>query len=206
MTPKQAAAEIEKRVARLQKAIASDLPRRVGKIAVDYYRDSFDQQGFLNNGRHPWKPANRIGTVKGAQGKYGTLLSRRKELYNSIHFVPGNAKVNVISNKPYSRIHNEGGITHPKVTPKMRKWAWANYYEQVGKVTTNKKTGRSYQSWSSDKSAKINFYKAIALTKKTQLNVTIPKRQFMGKAPELNSMIKADVLGYVEKIMKSKTA
>lgn len=185
MTPKQAAAEIERRVNRLQKAVANDLPRRVGKIAVDYYHDSFHQQGFLNNGRKAWRPAKRIGTVKGAGGKYLTLLSRRKELYNSIHFVPGMAKVNVVSNKPYSRIHNEGGVLHPRVTPKMRKFAWAQHYKEVGK-----------------KSDKFTKWKGLALTKKQRLAIPIIKRQFMGKALELNRQIHQDAVNYVRKIFK----
>lgn len=202
MTPKQAISEIERRVDRLQKAVANHIPRRVGKIAVDYYHDSFHQQGFLNNGRQTWKPAQRIGTVKGANGGYLTLLSRRKELYNSIHFVPGIAKVNIISNKPYSRIHNEGGVTHPRVTPKMRKWAWANYYALTPQEKTNKKTGYKYSNWNAGKSKQMNLYKAIALTKKSNLTITIIKRQFMGKAPELNREIKQDAITYVRKIFK----
>jgi phage gpG-like protein len=186
MKPEQAIVEIERRVSRLQNAIARDIPRRVGKIAVDYYHDSFHQQGFLDNGRKSWKPAKRIGTVKSADGKYLTLLSRRKELYNSIHFVPGVAKVNVISNKPYSRIHNYGGVTHPTVTQKMRKFAWAMHYKQAEKG-----------------SKEFTFWKGLALTKKQRLTIPIIKRQFMGKAAELNQQIKQDALNYVRKIFKN---
>ena len=186
MTPKQAIAEIDKRIDRFQRAVANDIPRRVGKIAVDYYRDSFHQQGFLDNGRQKWQPAKRIGTVKGANGKYLTLLSRRKELYNSIHSVPGLAKVNIISNKPYSRIHNEGGTTHPRVTPKMRKFAWAMHYQEAG----------------ADKK-KFTAWKGLALSKKQRLSIPIIKRQFMGKAAELNQQIQADAVTYLKKIFKA---
>ena len=51
----------------------------------------------------------------------------------------------------YAKIQDEGGTTHPTVTPRLRRWAWAMFAE----------TG-------DDK------YKAIALTKKPNLNVKIP--------------------------------
>jgi len=55
------------------------------------------------------------------------------------------------SAEKYALIQDRGGITHPTVTSKMRKFGWAMYY----------KTG-------DDK------FKAIALTKKQKLDVRIP--------------------------------
>lgn len=51
----------------------------------------------------------------------------------------------------YARIQEEGGTTHPQVTDRMRRWAWAMYYA----------TG-------DDK------FMGIALTKKSNLNIPIP--------------------------------
>jgi phage gpG-like protein len=32
---------------------------------------------------------------------------------------------------PYAQIHNEGGISHPVVSKKMKKFAWAMYYQNA---------------------------------------------------------------------------
>lgn len=56
----------------------------------------------------------------------------------------------------YAAIHEYGGETRPRVTDKMRRFAWAKYYE----------TG-------------IDTFKGIALTKKNRLSVSIPARPYL---------------------------
>lgn len=51
----------------------------------------------------------------------------------------------------YAKIQDEGGITHPTVTAKMRRWAWAMFHE-----------------------TKDEKFKWLALTKKGKLDVRIP--------------------------------
>ncbi len=60
------------------------------------------------------------------------------------------------TNVKYAALHEFGGTVHPKVTQRMRKWAWARYFE----------TGEG-------------MFKAIALTKKSQLDIKIEKRPFL---------------------------
>jgi hypothetical protein len=72
----------------------------------------------------------------------------------------------------YAAIQNFGGITHPRVTKKMRGWAWYML----------KKTG-------------LEIYKGIALTKKDRLNVRIPASHWFSRVmdkrvPLLNQMMK----------------
>jgi hypothetical protein len=66
----------------------------------------------------------------------------------------------------YGRVHNEGGITHPNVTDKMRKFAWFKF-----KATEDPR------------------WKGLALTKKKVLTIVIPRRQFLGNSPELTRRI-----------------
>lgn len=56
----------------------------------------------------------------------------------------------------YAAIHEEGGTIQPRVTDRMRSWAWAMYYD----------TGE-------------DVYKGIALTNKDRLNITIPARPYL---------------------------
>lgn len=61
---------------------------------------------------------------------------------------------------PYATIQDEGGTTHPTVTPRMRAWAWYMFMKTAG--------GRKRDRGGAD------LYKALALTKKTTLTVKIP--------------------------------
>jgi len=72
----------------------------------------------------------------------------------------------------YAKTHNEGLTVHPRVTEKMRKFAWYKYSQ------TKKKDPQQAKMW-----------KGIALTKKLRLTIKMPKRQFMGMNPELNKLI-----------------
>lgn len=186
---------------RLEKHIRTALPRKVGIIATSHYRDNFRQGGFVDGGLKPWKPAQRQGRAKGVLGQYGPLLSKRTHLMRSIRSEPGNARVKIINDVPYARIHNEGGTTtsHPQVTPKMRRFAWAMFYKTAGVATRGKSKGKippivpeEAQKW-----------RAMALTRKKQLTIVsrIPKRQFMGPSKELKEKINDTISKDVKQII-----
>jgi len=143
---------------------------------VDHYHENFLKGGYVDETLKQWVPAKRIGQNKSANSQYGTLLSARKELYNSITDLPSKSLVKISSDKPYSRIHNEGGeiSQNINITPKMRKFAWAMHYQETG----------------GDKKADSKW-KGMALTKKQTISRTIriPKRQFMGTSIALNQKI-----------------
>lgn len=183
MTP----AEFEKRVqthaSELERFINDQLPRRIGKMAVDHFKDNFRKGGFENNGLKVWDKPNRFSkTGKSAGSRYGTLMSARNELFNSINYNARKGIITVTSDKEYSEIHNEGGEVNNTIpiTDKMRKFAWAKHYE----------TGDS--KW-----------KGLALTKKETIHVqfTMPKRQFIGESAELNTEIIEMVEVQIAKIL-----
>lgn len=178
---------IEAKSEQINKYIARDLPIHVGKIAVDHYQDNFRKGGFVNETLEKWQPAKRL-LYKTGGAQYGTLMSSRQELFNSISYFPGDGKVTIRSDKPYSKIHNEGGMIHQDVpiTPKMRKFAWAMYYKQEG---------AGNEAW-----------KGLALTKKTILsrNITIPKRKYIGQSIALNNKFQARFKADLEKILFAK--
>jgi len=60
------------------------------------------------------------------------------------------------TNVPYARVHEKGKTLHPTVTPKMRKWAWRQFF----------KTGDE-------------LFKGLALTRKERLSIKIKKRPFL---------------------------
>lgn len=180
----------------LQTLVRRTLPVKIGRMAKDHFQNNFRQGGFVNGGLHPWPTTRRQqdgGTTAAAQ--YGPLLSGRNHLFSSIKYVPQDAAVTVSTDVPYAPLHNEGGTvtTHPRVTPKMRKFAWARFFKAGGKP----KDGEPSQE-----AAK---WKALALTKKDKLSVTaqIPKRQFIGESRELNQAISQKIEQEVKNILEN---
>lgn len=175
-------------------AIHRRLPVKVGRIAQDHFQDNFRKGGYVDHGLHTWPVTRRQQQpTMAAAAQYGPLLSARKNLFSSIRYVPGDAQVIVGTSVPYAHVHNQGAdiTTHPRVTPKMRKYAWAMYFAAGGK--------------NAPQTSKAQLWKALALTRKQQLNVTshIPRRQFLGPSYELNQKIQQTIEKEISNIIKA---
>lgn len=119
------------------------LPVKIGRMAKDHYQDNFRKGGFVNKRLQRWPATKRQQSGDtSAASNYGPLLSRRNHLFSSIKYMPSDYHVRVANDVPYASMHNYGGETHPTVTPKMRRFAWAMYYNTSGigkKPSTGKK-------------------------------------------------------------------
>lgn len=194
--------DIQRMKKEIEQLISRKLPVVAGKYAKQHFQDNFRQGGFVNGGLHPWPPAKRLSSGEsGADSQYKTLMSSRNHLFSSINYTPGIAKVTIFNDVVYAAIHNEGGTVHPKITPKMRRFAWAKYYELNGKQKgaqkprKGQKNGTSQSAGNHPDSGEAEKWKRLALTKKETLTINIPQRQFMGQSAELDAKISA----YVEK-------
>lgn len=189
MTKKVFEAIIAAKVKTIEEAINRRLPILIGRAATDFFKGSFKQGGFTNNGFHPWQKTQR----QKAGSPHGPLLSERKYLAGSIRYEPGEARVVVGTTVPYAAMHNYGGTvtSHPAVTPKMRKFAWRKFFAAGG--------GKGNDTPEASK------WKALALTKKQRLDVTshIPQRQFLGQSKELNAIINKTIDDELTKIIHS---
>jgi len=194
--------DIQRMKKEIEQLISRKLPVVAGKYAKQHFQDNFRQGGFVNGGLHPWPPAKRLSSGEsGADSQYKTLMSSRNHLFSSINYTPGIAKVTIFNDVVYAAIHNEGGTVHPKITPKMRRFAWAKYYELNGRQKGAQKPRKGTQNRTSQSagnqpdSGEAEKWKRLALTKKETLTINIPQRQFMGQSTELDAKISA----YVEK-------
>ena len=194
--------DIQRLVKDFENLIARRLPVAAGKIAKQHFQDNFRQGGFVDGGLHPWPPAKRLSSgAPGADAQYRTLMSGRNHLFSSIGYTPGVAKVTVFNDVVYASIHNDGGTVHPRVTPRMRRYAWAKYYQLGGggeSAPTGPKRGKAGKSAGRGGGAnpvEAEKWKRLALTKKETLTIEIPRRQFMGPSAELD----ARLTDYVEK-------
>lgn len=189
----QYAKQKEKELERLYNDI---LPVKVGAIAKRHFQDNFRKGGFVDGGLTPWPATRRQQSGgKSAASRYGPLLSSRTHLMRSVRDVPGRARTTIVSDLPYSRIHNEGGTieTHPTVTPRMRRFAWAKFFEAGG----GGKKG-------ADVPAEAVRWKKLALTRKAKLDIRayIPQRRFIGQSRELDGRISEKIVEETRKVLE----
>ena len=103
------------------------------------------------------------------------------------------------SSLPYADIHNNGG--EMRVTPQMRKFFWAKYY-QTSSATTKKKNGEASSSARNRKlSIEAEQWKALAL-KPIGSIIKIEKRQFIGSHPQVDKHIKEVINHNFEELKK----
>ena len=157
------------------RALQRKLPRMYGIEAVNLFKENFDKEGFISGkGRlQKWEKTKRNTGRK--------ILTKSRRLKRGIHIKRiGNGKVTVSvdSNIKYAALHNFGG-TIP-ITPKMRRYFWAMF----------KQTGDSY-------------FKAMALTKKTEF--VIPERKYIGETAAMEPRLDRRTIKELKKITQKYT-
>lgn len=203
MDIKDFSASLKAKQKELDTLMRRKLPVKVGRMAKDHYQDNFRKGGFVNGGLQRWPQTKRQSSgSKSAAAGYGPLLSRRNHLFSSVKYTPGDYRVRVANDVEYAPTHNWGGETHPTVTPRMRKFAWAMYYKAAGirkKAAKGKRKGKTRQR---ELPPEAGMWKGLALTRKKKLKVKIPQRQFIGESTELNKQIRQTVETEIRNILK----
>lgn len=185
MTPEEFARRLKAGRKELRELVRHKGPRIVGVRAVSFYKEGYRRGGYIDGGFHPWPltQRQRSGGRK-ASDRYGALLSGRNRMFSATNYRTGNASVTIYNDTPYASVHNEGGETHPTVTPRMRKYFWAMYYERGG-----------------EGSQEAERYKWLALTKKKKLRVKIPQRKFIYRSKEVGELIRNTLKAEMKKIL-----
>ena len=177
MTPEEFSNKLQAAIPELKTYVQSEFPRRAAKMGVDHFKENLRKGGFVNGGLKPWPKSKRQKNAegKGAAANYGTLLSARLELFNSIVGRASNAQAIISTDKPYAKIQNEGGtIQHPGGTA---------YFPKNGKaIFVKNETADRYQSL---------HLQALKRTKPHA--ITIPARPFIGPNLELTDDLRTDV-------------
>lgn len=180
------------------------MPIRVGNMAKRHFQDNFRKSGFVDGGLHPWSKTKRqLSGGTSAASQHKPLLSNRNHLFNAVRYISGDYRVKIVNDVPYAPIHNWGGKTNPTVTPKMRRFAWAMYYQAAGKPKVGAKGRKSAEKAPNEElTPEVQMWRGLALTKKKRLQIKIPKRQFIGQSRELEERIHADVEKQLETVLK----
>ena len=155
----------------------AQLVKAIATSANAIYDKSFETKSF--DGR-PWKTRKR--------NRRGSLLVDSGALRRSLKYTINGNTITWTSNLPYAKIHNDGGFI--KITPKMRRFFWAKYYECTKKIKRGKK-GQVLKA-SKVHSEDAEFWKAMALlaTRKLGAYIKIPRRRFIGNSNEVSRKIK----------------
>ena len=147
------------------------------KLGEEFDRN-FERKAFFDE---KW-PATKLTYHR------GSLMMRTGRLRKSL-LSPKVTSNGIIwsSSLPFADIHNNGGEI--RVTPQMRKFFWAKYY-QTSSATTKKKNGEASSSARNRKlSIEAEQWKALAL-KPIGSIIKIEKRQFIGSHPQVDKHIK----------------
>lgn len=159
------------------KAFKKGLPRFVGTLAVNFFKENFTRQGFADEPFVKWKGRKQY-IKEGAKGTRAILI-KTGALRRSIRIVQTAAnKVSVGTMLPYAQIHNEGGTIKQTVTAKQRKFFWAMY-----KQTQNEMFMRS--------------------AKAKQITIIIPQRKFIGNSTGLNKRIARQIHARLKEILRA---
>lgn len=108
MSPDEFLNNIRQSSDKIASAFERRIPLKVGNAGKSHFKSNFQKGGFVDQNLKKWKPAKRIGKAKGAKGQYGTLLSARNYLYNSINYRVLPYQVIIFTRVPYAIVHNEG--------------------------------------------------------------------------------------------------
>jgi len=170
---------------RIQKAITR-LPNEIGKTAVKFFTDRFRAEAWTDRSAERWKPRKHDYGQKKRK-----ILTKSGRLKRSIRILQkSNNNVIVGSKLPYAAAHNKGMTLHPRVSQKMKQFAWRKYYQNVGKNGEVKKQGSATGA---------SMWKAIALKKVGEkLTVKLPKRKFIGNSALLNRKIERTMIDEIQ--------
>lgn len=103
--------------ARLRHTLSSDVPRIAGKVAVDFFKQSFLQEGFMDTGLQRWPEVKRRQDprVRGARATRRILTGDTGDLGESLTYRIRTPSEVVVKAEAYSKngfnyapVHNSG--------------------------------------------------------------------------------------------------
>lgn len=178
--------QLQAKLAKLQKALNSTVPKRLGNDARRFFLESFRRQGWLNRGLQPWPPLKKSRTNSKGKALAGRILKGRGLLMNSIRVLRADAHGIVLvaggQHVRYAKIHNEGGTI--------------SGMQSVRSFDRRAHMARTKAGMRMRKEAKVR-----AFTRR--MNTRIPQRRFMGQSHELEVIMRKTILKtVVETLLK----
>jgi len=79
------------------------LPALIGNTATNFYKDSWNREGYIDQGLTRWPKRKRTS------GKARRTLVKTGRLRRSIRYSASGTRVTIYTDVPYAQVHNEGG-------------------------------------------------------------------------------------------------
>lgn len=175
---------------RLMEALAEtiqSLPRQVGQLAVNFSKERFVEQNWLDESPEPWQPRKRKRRG-GKARQQGAILVDSGRLKRSIRIIRvEGTSVTIGTDVPYAQKHNEGFTGTENVKA---------YVQKVKQHTRKMKVGPKR------KTRKVKVRAHSRRIKAHSRKVNIPKRQFLGKSRQLESRISVFISSEIEQTIK----
>lgn len=161
----------------------SEIARRIlSDIRIelkDDFDQNFEQEGFFGEKwrrrSSPLRPGGHILVEAGAK------------LRKSVKSRMTGDSITFYSDLPYAGIHNEGGEI--KVTARMKRYFWHRYMSARGSFRRKKNGELRNDKKNRQLGSEAEFWKAMALIKEGNV-IKIPRRQFLGMAPEVETEVR----------------
>lgn len=203
MDIKELEKQLQAKQQQVERLMRREMPVAAGNIAIRHYKENFRRSGFVNGGLQPWSITKRQQSGgKSAMSNKGPLLQSGR-LMRGVRNSVSDYRVKILNDVPYAATHNWGGTVQPRVTPKMRGYAWFMYYKLTGRPPSAKGAAKSSKKGRKIKeTAEAKMWKSLALTKKRNLRIHIPQRQFIGQSRELDTALQAELEKRLEAILK----
>jgi len=142
------------------------------------FDENFERQAFFSQAWERRKSPTRPN---------GHILVDSGDLRRSIKSRVTDSSITFYSELPYAAIHNEGGEI--VVTDRMKRFFWHKYYSATGSFGRKKNGGLRNDKRNRQLGDEADFWKAMALMKVGD-TIKIPKRQFLGKSPEVEAAVR----------------
>ena len=152
------------------------IPTEVATIAVNFSKERFIDQAWLNTTRKPWaqRKRNRPGKKRSQ-----TLLVDTGRLKRSIRKIHASQNLVIIgTDVPYAEIHNNGGTINKTVTVRQH-----TVKSHKRKAYSRQRAGRTERI----KAQLINSHSVK--THRRKMNTDIEPRPFIGQSEALNRRI-----------------
>lgn len=164
------------------------IPRVLGTVAVNFFKDSFRRQGWLDKKTEHWP--KRSSQAKRNNGR--ALLIDTGHLRNSIILAGATSTTAVIKTQlPYAAAHNEGfkGVVNVK---EHTRGAYSKVKVQYSNISTRKVTSRSMSMQTGQR--KVKAYSR---------RMNLPKRQFMGDSEVMFRKFDVTIVKSIDKIFNN---
>lgn len=138
----------------------SKLPNEIAATSVNFSKERFRDQAWLDKTKETWKPRSR--SRQGGSKRSQTLLVNTGRLKRGIRKVRADENLIIIGNDvPYAQIHNDGGII-------------------TGSAMVKQYTKKEHERYRKGRKEIVKSHKVSSHIRK--LNIKIPSRKFLGNS------------------------